>query len=563
VKQQQAMWINWNKLKADQLRQHAGGRLAQQLCQYQEKGTIMRNENTHYKLNNGRRLLRGLLVGWLAFCGLGLTAVATAAERTISGSIREIGPSEFVSVPLYKSKIIEVQKNVKKLSVGNPEIADILILRSNQVYVVGKSLGTTNVVLWDAGNRIISNIDIEITHDADTLKSKLHDLLPDEQIKVHSSQGAIILSGEVSGPAKMDAALALATSFAPTDEEGNVKEGKVVNLMHVGGVQQVMLEVKVAEINRTVLKTLDIDFLAINPGQRWKIGAVNGGASFPNALDPDGLLTPIFGSLTPGSGLVGPALDQFEPNPLSIDDKGLFASFLSSQLFFESVINASKNNGLAKVLAEPTLTTLSGQEATFLSGGEFPIPVPQEGGNTTIEFKEFGIGMNFVPVVLDSNKINLKVAVRVDELTSTSPVVLGVENTAEVFVIPSLRSRRASSSLELADGQTIAIAGLISDNLRENVDKFPGLGDVPVLGMLFTSEQFLKDQTELVIFVTPKMAKPIAREQMKLPTDNFVEPSELGFYLLGQMEGKKPREAVESAGTTDQAGLKGSFGHQM
>lgn len=524
----------------------------------------MGHNNTHVTLNLRGRLLQGVLIGWLACCGLGVTAPATAAERTTSGTIREIGPSEFVSVPLYKSKIIEVQEPVKKLSVGNPDIADILILRSNQVYVVGKNLGTTNVVLWDSHNRIISNIDIEITHDDDTLKTKLHELLPDEHIKVHSSQGAIILSGEVSGPAKMDAALALATSFAPTDKDGNVKEGKVVNLMHVGGVQQVMLEVKVAEINRSLLKSLDINFLAFSPTGNWKIGAVNGGASFPNALDKDGLLTPIFGSLTPGTGLLGPALDQFEPNPLSIADKGLFASFLSSDLFFESVINASKNNGLAKVLAEPTLTTLSGQEAKFLSGGEFPIPVPQQNGNTTIEFKEFGIGMNFVPVVLDSNNINLKVAVRVDELTSTSPVVLGIQNSSQVFVVPSLRSRRATSSLELKDGQTIAIAGLISDNVRENVDKFPGLGDVPILGMLFTSKQFLKDQTELVIFVTPKMARPIAREQMKLPTDNFVEPSELGFYLLGQMEGGKPGESsAPAAGAADEAGLEGSFGHQM
>jgi pilus assembly protein CpaC len=232
-------------------------------------------------------------------------------------------------------------------------------------------------------------------------------------------------------------------------------------------------------------------------------------------------------------------------------------------LFFEAVINASKNNGLAKVLAEPTLTTLSGQEATFLSGGEFPIPVPQDNGNTTIEFKEFGIGMNFVPVVLDSDNINLKVAVRVDELTSTAPVTLGVQNTRDVFVIPSLKSRRASSSLELADGQTIAIAGLISDNLRENVEKFPGLGEVPVLGMLFTSEQFRKDQTELVIFVTPKLARPIPKDDIKLPTDNFVEPSDLGFYLLGKMEGKVPDEVVETAGTNDQAGLEGNFGHEM
>jgi len=525
----------------------------------------MDKKNTHITQAGRGHLLRGILIGWLAVCGAGFTAVTSAAEKSISGSIREIGPSEFVSVPLYKSRIIEVRTPVKKLSVGNPEIADILILRANQVYVVGKELGTTNVVLWDSSNRIISNIDIEISHDTDTLKTKLHDLLPDEKINVHSSQGAIILSGEVSGPAKMDAALSLATSFAPTDEDGNVKEGKVVNLMHVGGVQQVMLEVKVAEINRTVLKTMGIDFLAINPGGRWKIGAVNGGATFPNALDANGLLTPIFGSLTPDSGLIGPALDQFEPNDLSINDKGLFASFLSDQLFFESVINASKNNGLAKVLAEPTLTTLSGQEATFLSGGEFPIPVPGQDGDTTIEFKEFGIGMNFVPVVLDSDNINLKVAVRVDELTSTSPVLLGIDNTQQLFVVPSLKSRRATSSLELADGQTIAIAGLISDNVRENIDKFPGLGDVPMLGMLFTSEEFLKDQTELVIFVTPRLAKPISREQMKLPTDNFVEPSDLEFYLLGQMEGKVKADAEgkTSTGSAEQAGLEGNFGHQM
>ena len=155
-----------------------------------------------------------------------------------------------------------MDKPVKKLSVGNPKIADILILRANQVYVVGKALGTTNVVLWDSSNRIIATIDIEITHDTDTLKAKLHELLPNEPIEVYTSQGAIVLNGEVSSPGKMDAALALATSFAPEDEDGNVKAGKVVNLMHVGGVQQVMLEVKVAEINREVFKKLDIDWNA-------------------------------------------------------------------------------------------------------------------------------------------------------------------------------------------------------------------------------------------------------------------------------------------------------------
>lgn len=513
--------------------------------------------DTHTTPTGTQLLLRTLLIGWLAACSAVFSPTTVAAERTASGQIREIGPSEFVSVPLFKSRIIEVQTPVKKLSVGNPKIADILILRANQVYVVGKKLGTTNVVLWDSHNHIISNIDIEITHDSDTLKTKLHELLPNEKISVHSSQGAIILSGEVSGPAAMDAALALATSFAPTDKDGNVEKGKVVNMLQVGGAQQVMLEVKVAEINRTVLRKMGINFHAVSPTANWVIGAVNGGASFPNVVDKDGLLSPIFNK----DGVIGPPVDWVMPNDLNIGDKGLFASFLGNNLFFESVINASRNNNLAKVLAEPTLTTLSGQEATFLSGGQFPIPVPQQNGNTTIEFKDFGIGMNFVPVVLQSDNISLKVSVRVDELTSTAPVTLGINNTQQQFLVPSLKTRRASSSLELSDGQTIAIAGLISDNLRENLDKFPGLGDIPILGQLFTSEQFLKDKTELVIFVTPKLAKPIARKDIKLPTDDFVEPSELEFYLLGQMEGRRPDAAKSAGGGRD--GMEGGYGHEL
>jgi pilus assembly protein CpaC len=533
------------------------------LCNHIREGNVMLNKYKKITLMEWSSFLRGLFIGWVAFSSLAIPNATMAAERTLSGAIREIGPSEAVSVPLYKSKIIEVATPVRKLSVGNPDIADILILRANQVYVVGKALGTTNVVLWDSKNRIISIIDIEITHDDETLKAKLHTLLPAEKINVHSSQGAIILSGEVSGPAEIDAALALATSFAPTDEDGNVAEGKVVNLMHVGGVQQVMLEVKVAEINRTVLKQLDINFTSIGLPGNWKVGAVNGGASFPNALDPDGLLTPIFGSLNPNDGLIGPPLPQFSPDTARISDKGIFTQFLSSEFFFQVVINAAKNNGLAKILAEPTLTTMSGQEATFLSGGEFPIPVPQDNGNTTIEFKEFGIGMNFLPLVLDSNRINLKVGVRVDEVLAQNSVRIGVDNTLQSFQVPSLRSRRATSTVELGDGQTMAIAGLISDNVRENIDKFPGLGDVPVLGMLFRSENFLKEQTELVMFVTPRLAKPVPRDEVRLPTDNFVEPSDAGFYLLGKMEGEAPAEDEELMETNDKAGLEGSFGHQM
>lgn len=511
----------------------------------------------------GLHNIQGILLSCVVLCTATYLPASAAAQNPVGATISEIGPAESVSVPLYKSRIVEVFTPIKKLSVGNPEIADILVLRSKQIYVVGKSLGTTNVVMWDSSNRVVSTIDIEITHDIDTLKLNLHRLLPDERIEVYSSQGTIVLSGEVSSAAAVDAAIALATSFAPRDEEGNVEEGKVVNLMHVGGVQQVMLEVKVAEINRTVMRKLDIDFHAAFFNSNVKIGAVNGGASFPPALDPQGLLTPVFGSLTPDSGMTGPPLPQFTPGNTAIDDKGLFGIFHNSNYFFQIAIDALKRNGLAKVLAEPNLTTLTGQEATFLAGGEFPIPVPQDLGNTTIEFKEFGIGMNFLPTVLDSEMINLAVSIRVDELITTTPLILTSPGASQSFFVPSLRSRRATSSLELLDGQTIAIAGLISDNVRENVDKFPGLGDVPILGLLFTSEEYQKEQTELVIFVTPRLAKPIANDKIHLPTDNFVEPNDIEFYLFGQLEGKSRENTAESVESGDHDGLEGQFGHQL
>jgi pilus assembly protein CpaC len=503
--------------------------------------------NTHRENATGDTggMLRILFTGWAILCLLTLsTYVLAAEERDIETAMRTVTSSKAFEVPLYKSRILDVDKPVRKLSIGNPDIADILVLRANQVYVVGKSLGTTNVVLWDASNRIIATIDIEITHDVDTLKAKLHELLPNEDISVNSSQGTIILSGEVSGPAKMDAALALATSFAPEDEEGNTKEGKVVNLMHVGGIQQVLLEVKVAEINRTVMREFGIDWNAFGlDAGNWIIGGANGGAG------------PI--------GFNGP----FVPESQSILDSGFFTRFLSDNFLFSATINAAKNNGLAKILAEPNLTTLSGQEATFLSGGEFPIPVPRGiGTGTTIEFKDFGIGMGFVPVVLDADRINMKIDISVSEIARENIVNVGDLTTESRFIIPSLTVRRATSTVEMGDGQTVALAGLLSEKVREDVQKFPGLGDVPVLGYLFKSQQWLNEETELVIFVTPHLAQPVANDLVRLPTEAFIEPNDIEYYIMGRMEGRgqdEEPEVVPAAMPSAQGGLEGSFGHQL
>jgi pilus assembly protein CpaC len=453
-------------------------------------------------------------------------------------------------VPLYKSQLVRLNGPATRVSVGNPDVADILILRSTQLYVLGKDLGTTNVLLWDRDDVLIDTIEVEVTHDLQSLKKKLYELLPNENIEVRSAQRNIILSGNVSNVGNMEAALKIArgyfAQFSAVDttefeQEGSGSEqnaGEVINLMNVGGVQQVMLEVKVAEISRTELRRLDVRFNSIlKNSSRWAWGGVNGGATFPDALfQPDDVRIPVFDGAAP----LGPVIDEFAPNDLSIADKGFFASLLTEHALFNVAFDAAKENGLAKILAEPTLTTQTGQMAEFLSGGEFPIPVPQGGANNsvTIEFKEFGVGVKFVPVVLDSGRINLKLNISVSELVSGNTVGISLDGVTSSFLIPSLTKRSAISTVELADGQTIGIAGLINENLREVVTKFPALGSIPVLGALFRSQEFIKGETELLILVTPHLAKPIGPGDIRLPTEGFAEPGDMSWYLLGRTEGR-------------------------
>jgi pilus assembly protein CpaC len=268
----------------------------------------------------------------------------------------------------------------------------------------------------------------------------------------------------------------------------------------------------------------------------------------------------------------GPAIPEFAPgqaglSQANIQDKGLFFQSLSGNFLFNLVIDAAKDKGLAKVLAEPNLTTMSGQEAKFLAGGEFPIPVPQDFGRTTIEYKEFGVGLVFVPVVLDSGVISLKVNVVVSDLTNQNSLTLPTAATGANFFVPAITKRSANSTVEVQTGQTIAIAGLINESLRETVNKFPGLGEIPVLGMLFRSQEYVKGQTELMIFVTPRLARSFDPQLVKLPTDSFVEPTDLEFYLMGRTEGRKNRgdQGYSTGGALgpDKSGSEGPFGHDL
>jgi len=465
-----------------------------------------------------------------------LVAVATAlllsGEAGAQDAVVErlpMGQTIDMSMPLFKSRVISVAEPSGRVAVGNPDVADIIVISPTQMYVLAKDVGTTNLLFWSRDNRLLGSINLEVAHDLEGLKQKLYQLLPSEPIEVYSAQRSIILKGRASNVSAMNAAVRLAEGYLAQvqtakkaqqfeQESASRREdkavGNVINLIEVGGSQQVMLKVKVAEIERTELKRLNANFLAVYSGSDGTIGGVNGGG-------------------------VMDAAGAFLPTPFRIISQGFFGTFVDDNFRFNMALDAAKENGLAKILAEPTLTTLTGQEAEFLSGGEFPIPVPQGtvAGGVTIEFKPYGVGLKFLPVVLSDGRINLKINVSVSELTRDAGVTLQDENVSSRFVIPSLRQRSASATVELGDGQSMGLAGLLDDKLRESVSKFPGLGSVPILGALFRSSEYQKGQTELVILVTPYLAKPVAPGSVTLPTDKFVDPSDVDFYLMGRLEG--------------------------
>jgi pilus assembly protein CpaC len=494
---------------------------------------------------------------------LGLAALTVAAQVPAQGTTQDTGDqviratrSTTFSVPIFKSRVVDLPEPVKRVSIGNPDIADVLLLGDDGLYVLGKDLGATNVMLWDRDDRLVAALNITVTHDLDNLKKHISTVLPSETIELWSAQRNIVIAGQVSSAAKMDAVLQVAKGYleqAATAKEkimfkqqqgsgggeGDKKAGEVINLMTVGGAHQVMLQVRIAEVNREAVKNLNAQMNAINIDRKWVTGGVNGGATFPDVLvEPGDTRIPIFAD--PATNPLGPVYDEFMPNTPSINSTGLFASFLSSSFLANVVLDAYQNRGLAKILAEPTLTTLSGQDAQFLSGGSFPIPVSQENGRIGIEFKDFGVKLSFIPMIIDRTRINLKLNVSVSELANTNALSLEPIGTSAVFTIPSLTERRAASTVELSDGQTIGIAGLINENMRSAVNKFPGLGDIPILGHLFRSQSFQKGQTELVILVTPKLAKPIKPGDIKLPTDAVTDPTNAEFFLGGKIEGRQP-----------------------
>jgi pilus assembly protein CpaC len=439
-----------------------------------------------------------------------------------------------LSLSVGKSIIIRNPTPVKRVSVAAPEIADFVLLSPTQVYLIGKAPGITTVTLWE-NNKIAVVYDVEVTPDVARVREKLHEILPEERdLRVIATHDSITLSGTISSTANLSHALALVRAYAP--------DNKVINVVQVAGVHQVMLEVRVAEMSRSLMNRLGINFSILRKDD-FVVSLLDNLIQLTD-LDAGTLAMPG----APFGVTVSPAVNAI----LRITD---------GDTTWTGFIDALKEDGLVKILAEPTLIALSGQTADFLAGGEFPIPVPQGLGTVAIEYKTFGVGLNFTPTVLSDDKISMKVAPEVSERDFSTAVLL------EGFVVPGITTRRTSTTIELADGQSFAIAGLLRETIREIVSKFPVLGSIPVLGALFRSSSFEKNETELIIIVTCHLVKPLDLEKQSLPTDAFIEPSDAQLFLLGILEGRKKRK---SSGTNPpltrldkRGGLEGEFGHTI
>jgi pilus assembly protein CpaC len=417
-----------------------------------------------------------------------------------------------------KSIVLQSTAPISRVSIAAPEVADFLVLSSNEIYITGKAAGSTNLTLWQ-DKKLVAIYDLEVVYDLSRLKQQMYEILPDEvALQVIGTNDSITLAGKISSAINLSQAVALAQSYAP--------DGKVNNFVEVGGVHQVMLEVRISEMSRSLARRLGINF-AVQKGDQFGVSLLGGLAQLQDAIV------------------------AAEPLLASSAVDALFR-FDTGEYTWTGLVDALREDGLVKVLAEPTLTTLSGQSANFLAGGEFPVPVPQGLGTVAIEYKPFGVGLVFTPTVLNKEKINIQVTPEVSELDFSNAAVI------EGFVTPGITTRRASTTVELGDGQSFAIAGLLSETILTGVSKFPILGDLPILGPLFTSKSFLKRKTELVIIVTPRLVKPLDMAKVTLPTDFYVEPTATEFYLFGKMEGSEKNRTGAAAGT-----LEGEFGHSM
>ena len=455
----------------------------------------------------------------------GLAGLAFAQPSLGQVSVAEGVHAGQLEVPVNKSQVLRTDRAYSKALIGNPEIADVLPLTDSSIYVLGKKAGTTSLTLYDRSSRLIAVLDVVVGPDVITLKRQLSEAMAGDNISARIANDSVVLEGIVSSSVAADRAVQLAETYAP---------GKVVNLLSIGSSQQVMLEVRFAEVKRSALKQIGVNWFVGSDG--GKFGGVIGGDSSqtPNGEDGDD------GDLLPGILQRGSIIGSF----------GIISrTFRAFGTNFNVTLDALERKGAITTLAEPTLIALSGETASFLAGGEFPVPVVQSGGSgggsgggnnqaLTVEWKPFGVSLAFTPTVLADGVINLVVQPEVSSIDPTASIVINN------LTIPGLQTRRAKTVVEMRDGESFALAGLIRKDFQDTIRQVPLLGSLPIIGALFRSTGFQHEQTELVIIVTPRLVRPVRAGSLKAPTDRVGPPNEADLFLNGRTDTGVPPSAA-------------------
>ena len=463
---------------------------------------------------------------------LGLTMSLTTAAPTMAPAetlrVLRGSPSSALSVPMNRAVIVESDEPFTELSIANPGIADISSLSDRTIYVLGKEPGRTTLTLLGAEGRLITNVEVHVSPDIAEFKERLSQIIPGENIEVRTANNGIVLSGTVSSIARLDRALDLAERYAPE---------RVSNLMMVGGTQQVMLKVRFAEMQRSVSKALSSSISL-------------GGTALNNTLG-----VTLGTNATVGQGAIGNSLAGNVPGSNENNGAAIF-NFGAGGLEVGILLEALESRGVVRSLAEPNLTALSGQQATFLAGGEYPVPVSGDGGSISVTYKPFGVELKFTPRVVDEDIINIEMIAAVSAIDTANSF------QANGFSIDAFTRRETSTTVEMRDGESFAIAGLLSDDFTDLSGQVPWVGDIPVLGALFRSAEYARRQTELVIIVTPHLVTPTRGEALALPTDRVRPPTEQDLFLFGRVA-RSDAPTRGGAGEVARQDFIGSYGYVL
>jgi pilus assembly protein CpaC len=519
-----------------------------------------------------------------------------------------IGSESDLVLALSKAAIIDLPADARDVLLSNPEIADAVVRTSRRVYVIGRKIGMTNAFFFDAQGRQIANLEIRVEPDVVPLNIMLRRHVPDSNAKAESINGSLILSGSVRSASEADRVLQIADRFiassgqAAASSAGGAGNQQIINLLSVEGQEQVLVKVRIVEMSRTLVRQLGVNLNAENIINQFlpedtfvRVATQNGysiagralggvaatGGVADNILRPStvsvGSLADLIGrnDQTFGRGgafdprLAGAGGYSYQPaNPPStpFEQYTFGPGQLTTKSQVDATIEAFERVGLLRVLAEPNLTAISGEAAKFLAGGEFPVPVQADDGKISVEFKPFGVGLAFTPIVLSGGRISLKLSTEVSELTSDGAFSTGDSSFIDVngqrqvirgLTIPALQVRRAETTVEMPSGGALMMAGLIHERTRQALEGIPGAKDLPVFGSLFRSRDFINNETELVILVTPYLVKPTSPGQLRSPADGFQNASEGDTLLSGRLNAVYKDQSNEAP----QGRLSGPHGH--